>query len=605
MGSSRMKRRPRRKRSPRQGITNAEIADTLEKIRHLLEIQGANVFRVRAYENAALTVRSHAVPLEKMVAEEADLTELPNVGKDIAGQIAELVRDGRASRLEELGREIPISLLEILRLPGTGAKSTRALWQELGVETLEDLERVAREGKVASLKGFGKKTQTRILEGIERLRKRAGRFLLSEADEHLGPLLEHLRGVPDVLSLEVAGSYRRRRETVGDIDLLAITDRPEPVMDAFTSYSRVREVRGAGGTRATVVLASGLQVDLRAVPPDSHGAAMVYFTGSKQHNIVLRTRAVKRGLRISEYGVFREQRADRREGERTGDPFSGERVCGATEEEVYAAVDLPWIPPELREDRGEIAAAEQSRLPELIEIADLRGDLQMHSTWSDGRESIETMVEACVRRGYEYLAITDHSKSLAMIGGLDADRLAEQWREIDDVQGRHPEIRVLRSLEVDILADGSLDLEDELLGRLDVVVAAIHSRLDLPAAEQTARILAAIRNPRVQVLAHPTGRLIHRREGMSFDLDAVLDAAAEHGVAMELNAHPERLDLRDTHLIEARRRGVRIVISTDAHGAEQLELMRYGVEQARRAWLTADDVLNTLPVDRLLASLRR
>jgi len=581
MGSSRMKRRP--------GITNAQIAETLEQIGRLLEIRGENVFRIRAYENAALTVRSHAVPLEKLVEQNADLTELPGVGKDIASHVEELVRTGRSGRLERLGREVPLTLLGLLELPGTGAKSVRKLWQELGVKSLHDLERAAGDGRVAALKGFGKTTQDRILAGIARLRQRTGRFRLSEADQHVDPLLERLRDVRGVGSLEVAGSYRRRCETVGDIDLLAVADDPGPVMEAFTGYPQVREVRGAGETRATVVLSSGLQVDLRVVAAHSRGAAMVYFTGSKQHNIVLRKRAIKRGLRLSEYGLFRNER----------------RLAGENEEEVYRALDLPWIPPELREDRGEVEAAENGRLPGLIEVEHIRGDLQMHSTWSDGHESIERMVEACERRGYEYLAITDHSKALAMTGGLDAARLAEQSKEIDEIQRRHPRIRILKSLETDVLADGGLDLDDESLGRLDLVLASVHSRLDLPADRQTERVLTALRHPAVQLLAHPTGRLIGRREPMRLDLDAVLDCAAEHGVALELNAHPDRLDLRDTHLIEARRRGIRIAINTDAHRCADLGLMRYGVDQARRAWLGPEDVLNTLPLDGLLGSLRR
>jgi DNA polymerase (family 10) len=351
----------------------------------------------------------------------------------------------------------------------------------------------------------------------------------------------------------------------------------------------------SGDTRSSIALRSGLQIDLRVVPEASWGAALVYFTGSKEHNIRLRQRGVERGLRISEYGVFRV------EGE--GEPFAGTRIAGAEEAEVYAAVGCAWVPPELREDRGELEAAAAGRLPRLLELGDLRGDLQMHSTWSDGKASIEEMLEACAARGYQYFALTDHSKALAMTGGLDAARLAEQWREIDEIAARHPEIRLLKSLEVDILADGSLDLEDEMLARLDLVVVSVHSRFGLPAAEQTERILAAVRHPAVDVLAHPTGRLIGRREPFDFDLDAVLRACAEHRVAVELNAQPDRLDLKDTHLMRAKELGVKVVVSTDAHSPAGLDAMRWGVEQARRAWLGPADVLNTLPLADFLAAI--
>lgn len=581
-------------------MENIEIARVLEDVAVLLEIQGANPFRIRAYQNAARTIESHTTPLRKMVDDEADLTELPAVGKDMAAHITELVTAGRLPLLDELAEEIPLTLIELTRLPGVGAKKAKKLWGELGVETIDDLERVARQGDVARLAGFGEKSQQKVLSAIAAYRKRTGRFRLADAEQIVEPLVAHLRSLASVERIEVAGSYRRRRETVGDIDILVIAREAQEVMQRFTSYRDVRKVELAGDTKATVVLESGLQVDLRLLPPESYGAALQYFTGSKEHNVKLRKRAVARGLSISEYGVVRVP-----QGGDAAEPGSGELVAGKDEADVYAAVGLPWIAPELREDRGEVEAADALGLPELITLEDLRGDLQMHSTWSDGKNSIEEMLDGCLARGYEYFAITDHSKALAMTGGLDAARLRDQWDEIAEIAGRRKEIRILRGMEVDILADGSLDLEDDMLERLDLVLVSVHSRFDLPAAEQTERILRAVEHPAVHILAHPTGRLVNRRDPMEFDVEEVLACCAERDVIVELNAHPERLDLKDTHLVRARELGLKVSLGTDAHRVRDLDLMRYGVDQARRAWLGKDDVINTYPVGRLLKLLRR
>ncbi|HEX4955963.1 MAG TPA: DNA polymerase/3'-5' exonuclease PolX [Thermoanaerobaculia bacterium] len=581
-------------------MDNAEIARHLSDAADLLEIQGENPFRIRAYRNAVHTVEAETIPLRRRVAEGFDLTQLPGIGKDMASHIREMVGTGRLLVLEQLAREIPLSLLDLMRIQGVGPKKAKRLWQELGVTDVDGLEAAARAGRVAELEGFGEKSQAKILAGIAEARQHSERMRIDQADRVVQPLLEHLARLEEVERLEVAGSWRRRKETIGDLDLLAIASDPGPVMAAFTGYDGVERIEGAGSTRGSVVLGSGLHVDLRVVPRESYGAAMVYFTGSKEHNVKLRGRAVDRGLRINEYGVFRIP-----PGEDTEDPRDGERVAGEEEADVYASVGLPWIPPELREDRGEIAAAEARELPELITLEDLRGDLQMHSTWSDGKASIDAMVSTCAARGYEYLALTDHSKSLAMTRGLDAKRLREQWREIEEVQAAHPEIRILKSQEIDILADGRLDLEDEMIDQLDWVLVSIHSRFELPAAEQTERILKAIAHPRVHIFAHPTGRLINQRKPYDFDLDAVLDACLEHDVAVELNAHPVRLDLKDTQLMLARKKGVRVVISTDAHSTTDLALMPYGIEQARRAWLEPKHVLNTLPLAQLLGVLAR
>jgi DNA polymerase (family 10) len=601
-------------------MENVEIASTLRDVADLLDIQGANPFRVRAYRNAARTVEEHTAPMKRLVAGDADLTELPGVGEDISGYIRELVETGSLALLDELAREVPPTLIEITRIQGVGPKKTKKLWEELGVETVDDLQEAAGAGKVQALDGFGAKTQEKILEGIEEYRRHQERFRLSEVDGHVAPLLEWMEGEGALERIEVAGSYRRRKETVGDIDLLAVADDGPAVMERFTAYAKVAEVDAAGDTRGTVRLTNGLQVDLRVVPEKSYGAALHYFTGSKEHNVRVRSRGVERGLRISEYGVFREEESSDSDegGDGSGDdspedrdPWSGELVAGRTEEEVYEAVDLPWIPPELREDRGEIEAAEEGELPDLIELDDIRGDLQMHSTWSDGRNSVAEMMEACAARGYEYLAMTDHSQSLAMTGGLDEEKLRQQWEEMDGIAGAGGAngsgdgsgIRLFRSLEVDILKDGELDLSDEMLAELDIVLISVHSHFDLSSEDQTKRIIRAVRHPATDILAHPTGRRINKRDPYELDLDAVLDALADEGMAVELNANPERLDLKDTHLLKAREREIPVVISTDAHRTAELDLMRYGVEQARRAWLTPEHVLNTRPLEEMEAWL--
>jgi DNA polymerase (family 10) len=564
-------------------LDNPEIARTLEEVADILEIQSSNPFRIRAYRNAVRTVETVTVPLRRWVEEGRALTDLPGIGKEMANHIKEMVDTGTLGFRDELLAEVPRSLIELMRLPGLGPKKARKVFDELQIGSVDELEAAAKEGRIAALPGFGAKSQEKILAGIADYRQQGSRFLLNEAERSVEPLLAYLRETPEIERLEVTGSYRRRKETIGDIDLLAIASQPVPVMERFRGYAQVDKVLMAGDTRSTVVLGSGLQVDLRVVPAECYGAALVYFTGSKEHNVKLRRRAVERGLRISEYGVFQVQE----------EGAEGECVGGGEEADVYASVGLAWIPPELREDHGEIELAATGRIPELIRVEDLRGDLHMHSTWSDGRNSIEEMVEACAARGYEYMVISDHSKSLAMTGGLDAYRLREQWKEIDEVRARHPEIRVLRSMEVDILGDGSLDLEDEMLAGLDLVLVSLHSRLDLPLVPQTERVLKALEHPQVNIFCHPTARLINRRKPAELDLEVILRRAAELGVALELNCSPNRLDLKDTHLRLARELGCKIVIDTDSHRTRELGLMRYGVDQARRAGLSPGDVLNT------------
>lgn len=588
-------------------MENIEIAKALSQVADLLEIQKSNPFRIRAYRNAARFVADYASPMRKLLAEGADLTQFPGIGKDMSQSIRDLVETRSLVLLEELSHKVPRSLILIMRLPGVGPKKARLLWQEKGIETVEQLEAAAKQGILIGIPGFGEKSQARVLAGIEHLRQHRGRFKLSEADQLIAPLVEYMQETPELLRLEVAGSYRRRRETVGDIDLLAMASEAAPVMKRFIEYPGVARVEMSGETRGRVVLHSELEVDLRIVPPKSYGAALIYFTGSKEHNIKLRRRALERGLRLSEYGVFREdvREEESAAGEHSdADPWAGRQVAGGDESEVYSSIDLVFVEPEMREDRGEVEASAAGALPDLLELGDIRGDLQMHSTWSDGKNSIEEMMQACLARGYEYFALTDHSKALAMTGGLDAKRLQEQWREIEEIETRYPQIRLLRSLEVDILAEGGLDLEDEMLQQLDLVVVSVHSRFDLPARRQTDRILNALQHPAVDILAHPSGRIINRRAPFEFDLDEVLHCAKENRVAVELNAHPERLDLKDSHLILARELGVPVVISTDAHRSGHLDLMHYGVEQARRAWLTKENVLNTLPLKQFLEAFQ-
>jgi len=588
----------------RRRFSNAAVATRLARLADLLEIEGANAFRVRAYRAAAETIEAHPEAIADLLARGGDLTGLKGVGKDLAAAIAALFEGGEIPALREATARVPAGLLDVVRVPGVGPKRTATLWRELGVTSLDDLDRAARAGRVAGLAGFGEKTQAKVLAGVAQVRRHGGRSRLGDAEAALAPLLRSVRAAPGVERVEVAGSLRRGRATVGDVDLLAVAERPAAAMAALREHPDVAEVLGSGDTKTSVRLEGDLQVDLRVVPAASFGAAWQYFTGSKAHNVALRQRAVDRGLRLSEYGLFRGGEGDH--------PERGERLAGADEEGVYRALGLAWIPPELREDRGEIAAAAEGRLPRLLEASDVRGDLHLHSDWSDGTASIRAMRAACAERGYAYLAITDHSQALRMTGGLDPVKLARQWAEFDEIAAEdaaHPDgggrPRLLRGLEVDVLKDGRLDLDDEWLARLDLVVVSVHSHLDLPEAQQTERVVRALQHPEVNVLGHPTGRLLGSREGMALDLDAVFEAAAAHGVAVECNASSQRLDLGDVELMRAVAAGCRVVIDTDAHAPAGLDDMRYGVATARRAWLGRAQVVNTWAPDRLLAFLAK
>ncbi len=572
-------------------MENLDIARSLTLLGDLLEIQGANPFRIRAYRNAVNTVNSSSRPLADMVEAGEDLTALPGIGKNVAAHIIELLDTGTIGRLEEVEAEIPRSLAELMALDGVGPKKAKKLFDELGVETVDDLDAELEAGRVQELEGFGVRSAEKIRIAIAEHRQHTGRFRIDEVEKLIAGLLEHVAAAPGAERVEVAGSLRRRRETIGDVDILVQCEGDgTPVVRHFTEFSGAQKASAAGPTKGSIVLHSGLQVDLRVVPPESFGAALVYFTGSKDHNVAIRTRAVRDRLKVNEWGVFRvPEGADAKDLGKD----EGERLAGTTEEEVYGALGMAWVPPALRENRGEVEAAREGSLPGLVELADIRGDLQMHSTWSDGKTSIEEMARACAERGYAYMAITDHSQAMAMVQGLTPERARAQWEEIADVRERIPEIELFTSVEVDILKGGDLDMPDDVLEELDLVVVSVHSLMDLDRKAMTDRVVRAIAHPTVDILAHPTGRRINRREPFELDMETVLEAAAEHSVAVELNANPRRLDLNDVHVHRAKELGVPVVISTDAHSPAGLDDMRFGVDQARRGWLEPSDVLNT------------
>ena len=558
-------------------VHNASIAETLRHVADLLEIEGANPFRVRAYRRAAQTVEDLPKSAAKMVAEGKTFVGLPGIGKDLAGKITEIVNTGRLGALAEIEARTPTTLSALTAIPGLGPKRVHQLHEALGIRTFRDLERAAKARKIRELRGFTAKTEEKILAEIERGKEREQRFKIATAEDFAQTLCDYLQADPSIGRVIVAGSYRRRKETVGDLDILVTCAKGRAAVNRFVSYDEVAKILAKGSTRATVLLRSGLQVDLRVVPARSYGAALHYFTGSKSHNIAIRKLGQARGLKINEYGIFRD----------------GKRIGGRTEEEVFAAVGLPYIEPELREDTGEILAAAAGQLPKLVSLSDIRGDLHVHTKASDGKSSLREMVEAAKARGYEYVAITDHTKHATVARGLDEKRLAKQLDEIDKLSEDLDDIRILKSSEVDILADGKLDLSDNMLARLDLVVAAVHYKFELDAQKQTDRMLRAMDNKRVNILAHPTGRLLGERPGYPLDLERVIEGAKDRGVALELNGHPSRLDLDEIHCKLAKELGTKLVISTDAHSTFGLDTMRFGIGQARRAWLERKDVLNT------------
>lgn len=568
---------------------NAEIAALFDRLADLLEIEDANPFRVRAYRNAARTIANLGQSIAGLVETGKDLSELPGIGEAIAEKIATIVRTGRLPQLEEVEARTPGALADLMKIDGLGPKRVKALYRQLNIRSFEDLARAARSGKIRGLDGFGAKTEAMVLQHVEHRRGAVQRMRLAEAEDIAAGLVDYLRKSPGVKDISVAGSIRRRKDTVGDLDILVTAARGSPVMRRFVAYDEVVDVVSQGDTRSTVVLRSGLHADLRVVPQVSFGAALCYFTGSKAHNIAVRRIGVAKGCKVNEYGVFKGEK----------------RVAGRTEQDVYAKLGLAYIEPEMREDRGEIELAAKGRLPKLVTLDDIRGDLHCHTDLTDGRNTLEEMAAAAGERGYEYLAVTDHTKHVTVAHGLDKAGMMTAIRRIDRLNARLDGITILKSAEVDILEDGRLDLPDSVLRELDLVVCAVHYKFNLPEKKQTARILRALDNRYCNILAHPSGRLINVREPYEVDMQTIMNAARERGCFLELNAQPARLDLTDVHCKMAKDMGLKVAISTDAHNTAQFDYMRFGIGQARRGWLEARDVLNTRGLAELKKLLRR
>ncbi len=569
-------------------VHNAEIAAMFDRTAELLEIKGDNPFRTRAYRRAARVIEGLPKSVTSLLKAGEDLSELPGIGKDLAGKIADIVETGRFEVLESLKRELPGELAEIATLPGLGPKRVKLLYDKLGVRSIEDLRRALKAGRVHELHGFGAKIEERLTAALAKPPSEK-RFKLASVEAEADALVALLHQDLTDGQVAVAGSFRRRRDTVGDLDIVVTARHAKPVGDRLAGYENVASVLAHGPTRTTVMLRSGLQVDLRVVRENSYGAALMYFTGSKAHNIALRNIAIDRGWKLNEYGLFAGKR----------------RIAGASEDEIYRKLGLAYIAPELREDRGEVVLAGKGMLPKLVALSDIRGDLHVHSDWTDGTVPIAEMAAAAKARGYAYMALTDHSKRVTVARGLDARKLLQQIREIERLNETLEGFTVLKGVEVDILADGSLDLPDKILAQLDLVVAAVHYKFDLSRAAQTERIMRAMDNRHVSVIAHPTGRLIGEREAYELDMERLLTAAHERGCHLELNAEPDRLDLMDVHVQAAKSMGVKVAISTDAHSVAGLGFMRFGVDQARRGWLEAYDVINTRPLADLKALLKR
>ena len=570
-------------------VQNSDVRDIFNKLADLLDIEGANPFKVRAYRNAARTVSGLPGNISDMISEDEDLTRLPGIGKDLAGKIREIVETGTLSQLKEEEKKIPHGLDKLLRLESLGPKKVKLLYHKLGITNLKELKEAAKQGNIRKIEGFGKKTEQKILESLEREKKNEQRIKLLEAEQQAEPLIDHLKKSIGIKKITIAGSFRRRKETLGDLDILVTCKKDSDVMQKFVEYEDIIKVVSKGKKRSTVVLRTGLQVDVYILAQVSYGAALHYFTGSKSHNISIRKMGIEKGLKVNEYGVFKGKK----------------RVAGKTEEEVYRAVDLVYIEPELRENRGELEAARKNELPDLVMLKDLRGDLHSHTSETDGRHSLEEMAQAAGDLGYEYLAVTEHSKRVTIARGLDDQRLALRIEQIDRLNEKLKGITLLKGIEVDILKDGSLDLPDKILKELDLTVCSVHYYRNLSRKDQTERIIRAMDNPYFNILGHPTGRLINERPAYEVDLEKIMQAARERGCCLELNAHPDRLDLSDSYCKMAREMSVKIAISTDAHSRSDLKFMRFGVDQARRGWLEAKDIINTRSLKDLKKNLQR
>jgi DNA polymerase (family 10) len=577
-------------------LDNKSIATVLYETADLLEIDGQDSFRIRSYRNAAQAIENLSEQIRDIIDEPKKVLAIPGIGKGMLQNLLELFKDGRLSMQAELLKKYHPSMLQLLKIQGLGPKTIALIWSAYQVSDVDGVEKLAREGKIRTLPRMGEKHELKLLKAIEDYRRISGRFLIDAAETEATKLAEYLAKFPGIDRITPAGSLRRGRETVGDLDILVTgiaccsAEERAKAVQYVAQYPPLMDIIAQGDNKISFRLRTDMQVDVRLLPPESFGAAMQYFTGSKAHNVALRQRALKMGYTLNEYSL--------------ADLKTEQPVAGKTEEEIYAKLNLDYVPPELRENLGEIDAAEKHTLPALITLEDIQGDVHMHTVETDGRNTIEEMAEAAKARGYRYMAITDHSKNLAFANGLDDKRAIEHIKRIRDANEKIDGITIFAGIEVDILADGDLDLSDDVLAQMDVVIASVHSVFNQEPAKMTERLLKVIANPHTSVIGHPTGRLQLRRDAYQFDMDAVLTAAAKHKVAMELNSYPERLDLNDVHLRQAKQRGVKIVINTDSHHTSHLDKIRYGILQARRAWLTKADVLNTLPVENFAKAMK-
>lgn len=570
-------------------VKNTDIANIFDRLADLLELEGENPFRVRAYRNAAATVENLPQPLEEMVKNGDDLTQLPAIGNDLAQKINDIVNHKEIDLLKRLEEKNPIDFEELNRIQGLGPRRIKKLYEILNVQNIDDLYHAAEEHKIRNLQGFSAKIEEHILEEIKKIKEKYNRIKISTAEQYALPFVEYLRKNRSIQDIQIAGSYRRRKETIGDIDILVTCDDSISVTEDFINYNDVDEVLAKGDTRSSIVLKSGIQVDLRVLPQKCYGAAMLYFTGSKAHNIVIRKLAKQRDWKVNEYGLF------------SDDDF----LAGETEKGIYNKLGLPYIEPELRENRGEFEAAEEGNLPELIKLSDIKGDLHSHTILTDGKNTLEEMAEAAQKLGYKYIANTDHSKRVTIAGGLDEKEVIENIKRTDKLNEQFKNFTILKGIEVDILEDGSLDLPDYILKELDIVIGAIHYKFNLSREEQTERILRAMDNPYFNILAHPTGRLINEREPYDIDLVKIMKKAKENNCILEINAQPSRLDLDDLNSRKAKEMGVKLAISTDAHSTTQLDFMRYGIGQARRGWIEKNNVINTKNINELTKTLKK
>lgn len=570
-------------------LKNLELSRIFDQIARILKIKGENPFKIRAYEKIALVLENLPIDIET-IYRQGGLNDIPGVGEGIAKKIEEFLTTSKLEYYEKLKETIPSGVIELLDISEVGPKTAKLLYEELGVDNIEKLEKAVKGHQIKNLPGMGEKSETNILRGIELYKRRKERVLLGTALPLAEEIAESLRQLKETDKISFAGSLRRKKETIGDIDILATSRKPEKIMKTFTSLPHVREILAEGPTKSSVITKDDIHIDVRVVEPISFGAALQYFTGSNAHNIKLRELAVKRGLKINEYGVF--------------DVKTNRRIAGEREEEIYQILNLPFIPPELREDRGEIKAAQENKLPELIKYSQIRGDLHLHTKWSDGANTIKQMAEAAKKRGYKYIAITEHSQSLKFAGGLTEERLKGQIEEIQKLNRKLDNFTILTGIEVDIKSDGSLDFSDEILSKLDVVIAAIHSGFKQESKIITERLVGAMQNSFVSIIAHPTGRLIGYRESYQVDINKIMDMAAKTGTILEINAYPERLDLNDIYCRMAKDRGAQLAIETDAHSIDGLEFMNLGVDVARRGWLEEKDIINTLPLDKLVKRLK-